>query len=149
MKCAARDGVTHRLVVLQKQRRWSWLLWATGALGVIVLSFLQRTAGVMLPLCPACDGRWRRAVRARSLTALSFVPLSFLALGSFIAEARGSLPEHVAGWLSLALLIAWIATFVAVRATTERDLVTAAAIDRDSLSLRGVHPQARRALPWG
>jgi hypothetical protein len=108
---------------------------------------LQRTAGVFLPVCPACDARLRRAARVRSWVSLSLVPISFLAMGALAAEARGWLSQGAGAWTGGALALAWAAAYVTVRLRdTGRPGVTAASIEREVLSLRGVHPDARRAI---
>jgi hypothetical protein len=145
--CAAGDGLLVRFELLHHARPWTWLLLPTGALGIVLMSLLQRTAGVMLPVCRDCDARWRRAVRVRSWVALSLLPVSFVAMGAFYAEARGCLPSGAGGWIALGLTFAWAAAYLAARYGRSRHLVvTPASIDRELLHLRGVHPDARRAI---
>jgi len=147
VKCATRDDVVRRLEVMHAQRPWMWLFYLTGVLGIVILSFLQRTGGVLLPICTACDARWRRAVRVRSLTTLAIIPVSVAAIGALAAEARGRLPNGAGAWIALALAAAWTAAYVAVHAgKSRRAMVTAASIDRSLIFLRGVHPDARREL---
>jgi hypothetical protein len=147
VKCGTRDGVVTRFEVLHAQRPWAWLWYFTGVLGIVVLSFLQRTGGVSLPLCAACDARWRRVVRRRSLTTLSVIPVTLLAGVALAAEARGRLPDGAGSWLALALAAVWTAAFLAVHVgKSRRATVTAAGITGDLIFLRGVHPAARREL---
>jgi hypothetical protein len=162
VKCAAGDALGTRFEVLHRARPWTWLLVSAGVIGIVLIWFLQltagaivivliaclqRTAGVVLPVCRACDARWRRAVRVRSWVALSLVPISLAVMGAFAVEARGGLPPGTGGWIAAALALSWAAAFVATRfGKSQRLTVTAASIDRELLFLRGIHPDARRAI---
>lgn len=146
VKCATRDGVASRLEMMQAQPRWTWLLYLTGVIGVVLLAFLQRTAGVALPLCRACDARWRKVVRRRSRTTLMVVPVSLLVCGALVADAKGRLPSGAGSWLALGLATGWAVLYAAAQLAGGNHLVTAASVDRSFAFLRGVHPDARRAL---
>jgi hypothetical protein len=150
VRCGARDDIVRRLEVMHHARPWTWLLLCLGVLGVVAFSLLQRSAGVVLPICIVCDARWRRIVRLRNWATLAMLPISLLAFGAFAAEARGVLPAGGGGGalaVLFALVAAWAALMAALRLGKGRGLtVTAASIDRDFLFLRGVPAEARRAL---
>jgi len=68
-------------------------------------------------------------------------------MGAFFAEARGWLPAGAGGWVGLALALVWAAAYADARVRTGRRWrVTAVRIERDLLWLRGVHPDAARAI---
>jgi hypothetical protein len=144
VKCASTDVVGTRFELLQQPLRW-WghFAFVFGVPGILFEAFRRRTAGVFLPVCRLCEVRWRRAVRVRSWVALSFIPASFVAMVALAAEARGSLPDGAGSGIGLALALAWSATYLVTRfGKGSRWRVTAASIDRELLSLRGVHPEA-------
>jgi hypothetical protein len=86
-------------------------------------------------------------LRARRLTTLLIVPLTILPIVALDIEQHDRLPRGTAQWLSLALAVAWIAALIGARVGRLRDLlVTAKAINDEVIILRGVHPDARRAL---
>jgi hypothetical protein len=147
VKCGTSEAIRPRFEVLQHAPSWTYALLPLGPLGIIAAAFLQRSGGVTLPICPACDERWRRAARRRSRVTLVLMPLTAAMVGAFVAEARGVLPEGAGAWVALVLVLVWVAAFAAVRLGKGRlAMVTAAGIDREILLLRGVHPDARRAL---
>lgn len=147
VKCAAQDGVRARFEVMHHAPSWTYLLLGLGPLGIIAAAFLQRSGGVTLPICEPCDSRWRRATRLRSRVTLALMPITMLVLGGFVAEARGVLPAAGGGWVTVGLAVVWTAAFIAVHLGKGRTtMVTAGAIDRELIFLRGVHPDARRAL---
>jgi hypothetical protein len=147
VRCAASGELRAHFELLHHGRRWSWLVLPTSLIGLLFPSLSRRAAGVFLPVCPACDAIWRRAARAHAWVVLSLVPVSFVAFGAFALEARGALPADAGAWITLALALAWTAGYVAAHIGRSRRLmVTAASIEREFLSLRGVHPDARRAI---
>lgn len=143
VKCGARDGIAVRSETMTWVRPWMWALLATGALGVVIISLAQRPAVVNLPLCTACDARWRRVARTRTLVTFAVLPITIVAPFVLIA-----LPWAVAGPITLALFVAWAGAYAAVHLSPQMKDATVwpARIDRGSTHLRGVHPDARRAL---
>jgi hypothetical protein len=114
---------------------------------VLVVGRKLRFGSVEVGVCAACDARWRGVLRARRLATLMVVPFTILPIVALDIEQHGRLPRGTAGWLSLALAVAWIAALVGVRVGRLRDLlVTAKAIHDQVIILRGVHPDARSAL---
>lgn len=163
LKCAAREGIVRRFEVMRYRPFWPAVglagsLCVCGYLASLMLTALLpfdfwklviglvcfaifwrgwRHGALDLPLCQACNARWRGGERARLLAALAIVPVLVVSAAFEGHSVR----------LAYGLLTLWIAGVVAVHMGTWRNrTVGAKAIDDELIFLRGVHPDARRAL---
>jgi hypothetical protein len=167
VKCASRDGVVRRFVVMGYRRFWpavclaaflafGWyvatfllnLRWLYGALVCFVIfSRGWRYGALDLPVCPPCNKRWRGVVRARFLATLAIVLVLVLSAIAVELDRPGSPFEGRSSQIACALVAAWLLGLVAVYAgTLRRRTVGARAIHDQLIFLGGVHPDARRAL---
>jgi len=146
VKCATTPVARTRFELLEQPGQW-WKYPFFAGLALFVEALRLRTAGVLLPVCETCDEQWARAVRRRSRVALALVPVTFAAVGALLAEARGWLPAGAGGWVGLALALVWAVAYGDARIRAGRRWrVTAVRIEHDLLWLRGVHPDAARAI---
>jgi hypothetical protein len=167
VKCAARDGIVRRFVVMGYRPFWpavtlltslcfAWYVvtflldvwWAVGALVCFVLFWRGWRYGALdLPLCPACDARWRGVVRARFLATLAIIPVLVASAFAVELDRPGTPFGGRSSQVALALVAAWLLGLVAVYAGTLRTRTVGAKVILDQIIfLRGVHPDARRAL---
>jgi hypothetical protein len=124
-------------------------LW-TGIVGLVCFAIFWRGwryGALDLPLCPACSARWRGVLRARFLATLAIIPVLVLsAIAIDLDVHRGVLGGH-STLVASALVTAWLLGLVAVNTGRWRKrTVGAKAIHDQLIFLRGVHPEARRAL---
>jgi hypothetical protein len=132
VKCAARDRIVRRFEVMRYRPNF-WCGWRYG--------------GLDLPLCPACDARWRGLVRARFLAALAMIPVLVVSAVVVKLDRPGSPFGGRSSHIALALVVAWLVGLVVTYARPSRKrTVGAKAIVDENILLRGVHPDARRAL---
>ncbi|HEX8795866.1 MAG TPA: hypothetical protein VF765_33180 [Polyangiaceae bacterium] len=163
LKCAAREGIVRRFEVMRYRPFWPAVglaacLCICGYLAALMLTALLpfefwkllvglvcfaifwrgwRHGALDLPLCRACNARWRGGERARLLAGLAIVPV--LALSAAFGGHSASL-----AW---AFVMLWLVGLLAVHMGTWRNrTVGAKAIHDQLIFLRGVHPDARRAL---
>jgi hypothetical protein len=173
VKCASRERIVRRFVVMSYRRFWPavWLLAGlilarfvvTFVLTLVVpfdlwsgIGFLVcfavfwrgwRHGSLDLPVCPACDARWRAVVRARFLATLAIIPVLILSAIAADLDRPGSPFDGRKSQVAFALAAAWLLGLIAVHAGTLRKrTVGARAIHDQLIFLRGVHPDARRAL---
>ncbi len=134
---------------LQSGEAWLWLLGS--ALSVWIAGYRWLRIGTLsLPICGACDARWRAVVRARRLASLGILPVIVVSVVAYEFELRGRLPRGTGDLVTLALIFAWGAILLALRRGTWRDrTVTSTAIEGELICLRGVDAGARRALRAG
>jgi hypothetical protein len=130
---------------LESVTHWLSILGLT--ISVFVAGRRLRLAAVDLPICPTCDSKWRVVLRARRLATLSIVLVMVLPIAVHVAELRGRFPRGTARTIALGLALAWVGMLATFRVGKWRDrTVTAKAIHGELIFLRGVHPDARRAL---
>jgi hypothetical protein len=132
------------------------LVFSAGAVWVSLLGWLcsvwiggrwLRIGTLNLPICGSCDARWRAVVRVRRLASLGIVPVLVGTVVAYELEHRGRLPGGTGGLVTLGLVVAWGATLLALRRGPLQDrTVTSTAIERELICLRGVDPDARKAL---
>jgi hypothetical protein len=161
VKCGAREGILRRFELMRYRPFWPAVGLALSlGIGWYVASFILtllvpfdfwrfifalvcfaifwrgwRYGALDLPLCPACSARWRGVVRARFLATLAIIPVLVLS-----AIARST-------QVASALVAVWVLGLVVVNTGTWRKrTVGAKAIHDQLIFLRGVHPDARRAL---
>jgi len=70
VKCATTPVAGTRFELLEQPGQW-WKYPFFAGLALFVEALRLRTAGVLLPVCPACDAQRARAVRLRSRVALA------------------------------------------------------------------------------
>jgi len=173
LKCAAREGILRRFEVMRYRRFWPAIglastlcvCWYLASHMLMVLFPLDlwrvicalvcfaifwrgwRYGALDLPLCRACNARWRGVVRARFLVTLAIIPVLVLSAVAIDLDAhRVALGGHSTE-IAFALVTAWIVGLGAVYTGTWRKrTVGAKAIHDQLIFLRGVHPDARRAL---
>jgi hypothetical protein len=173
VKCGAREGIVRRLEVMRYRPLWPavglalslcvcWYVasliltallpfdfWKT-LVGLVCFAIFWRGwrhAALSLPLCKACDARWRDVVRARFLVSIAILPVLVLSAIAIDLDAHRATLGGRSGLLALALVTAWAVAFVAVHVGKWRKrTVGAKAIHEQLVFLRDVHPDARRAL---
>jgi hypothetical protein len=173
LKCATREGVGRRFELMRHRDVWAtvkragplivycgfasalltWLVpglpWGTlgGLIALVILARSWSYGAVDLPICAPCNARWRGVLRSRSLVMLSLVPLAVLSAIALDLDAHGARLQHMSSWLVSLAGLAWVAVLVALHMGKWRHrMIWARAIHPQLIFLRGVHPDARRAL---
>lgn len=173
LKCAAREGIIRRFEVMRYRPVWPavGLAVTLGILGYVAALLLTalvpfdlwrilvalacfaifwrgwRYGALDLPLCQACSARWRGVVRARFLATLAILPVLAVAAVAIDLDARRGALGGYSKQVAFALVMAWALGLVLLHTGTwRRRTVDAKAIHEQLVFLRGVHPDARRAL---
>lgn len=139
VKCAAPSRVrrTQRFVFTPP---WVIVVMVLSFLiGAIVAMIVQKRGTLHLPLCDACQHRWKKA-NWQVAAALFAIPLSVM-LGFLVAGSS----ENV-GTIVVALLLASLVGLIVVAVVQQNVRVTSRKVDDRSITLRGVHPEAQRAI---
>jgi hypothetical protein len=177
LKCASRAGIVRRFEVMRYRPFWPavglalslWICWylasllltllvpfdfwrdlSRGIIGLVCFAIFWRGwryGALHLPLCSACNARWRGVARARFLATLAIVPALVLSAVAIDLDAhRGALGGR-ATQVAFALVAAWILGLIVVNTGSWRNrTVGAKAIHDQLIFLRGVHRDARREL---
>jgi hypothetical protein len=144
--CSAAFKLAALVVALALPAAAAWLWLLGSALSVWIAGHRLRIGTLSLPICGACDARWRSVVRARQLASLGIVPVLAVPLVVYDLELGARLPRGTGGQVTLALVVAWGATLLALRTTWRERTVTSTRIEGELIYLRGVDAGARRAL---
>jgi len=135
--------------VVPRQKQFEWVppwakfLYAFGRLGNLILRFIQRVVTVAIPLCNACEDRWKAA---------KWIQVGII-LGGFIAlivlpMIVGQVLPSVGGALFGLLFLAWVLSFILVPFLIIKPRTLApASIEGNVLKLEGVHGGALGTLP--
>jgi len=135
--------------VVPRQKQFEWVppwakfLYAFGRLGNIILRFIQRVVTVAIPLCNACEDRWKAAKWIQ----LGIILGGFVAL-VFLPMLVGQVLPSVGGILFGLLFLAWLVSFFLVPFLIVKPRTLApASIEGSVLKLEGVHGAALGSLP--
>lgn len=140
-------GTTESLEPLHHELRYrSGLLYLGLLLGLIpglVLVFAAtKRAPVVLPLCPTCGDRWRRAATIQRLTFVGGI----LALGVALFAAQVCFVTHSSVIAPILIFATAVAGLVLGERLRRRDMLTPTRIDDGAVTVRGVAPAVLRAV---
>jgi hypothetical protein len=138
VKCGARHGLGHRSVKFKFVPGWARLF------GPLIQLIVRKTSTFELPICPACNGRWRKW---NAFVWLSWAPTAIL-LGVCAAVAAADSYGAAVAVGTLAVLVfpvLWIIAMVVRRGAR----VGVRRIDAAHSWLVRVHPEAVRAACGG
>lgn len=145
LKCGVRQPVEWRKQKFVWSPQWTILLVLVSLLlGAIVALILQKRSEFQLPLCPACNTRWKQWNLLMVFTALAIIgiiPLTVVA-GSFVSS--DSMPTIV-----MVGIFGWLIGIVFVAIARTKAIVLPKKIDKFETWLLGVHPEAIRVLVGG
>jgi hypothetical protein len=142
-------GVTHAPLARREQAftytpMWTIaLLLVSWVIGLIVMKMLQRDGRLSVPLCPACDARWRGANLVKNLAAVGVVLLVVLPPILLVAaEARSMILPTIIATFSLGVIGLAALQFLFVRPRT----LWAQKITHHDMTMGGAHPNALAAI---
>lgn len=144
MKCGANGPVERRVRLFTYTPGWAFLTLFIGLIvGLIIISTIQVTGGLNVPLCAACDRRWRQAdtLKTVALVALIGVALAVsVALGVSMSDTRWIGPILVLA-SAIVVIPMVILNHVVLRSRT----LWTRGVNAWYITLGGTHPAAREA----
>lgn len=138
VKCGAHDAPNRRNHQFVWTPPWVFVFFAVGPLiGAIVMVIVQKRGRLLLPLCTACEQRWRAGAWMVGLSVLWL----FVGLIAGVALAVNDVPE-----IGIPIVVsAFIFLIVGVVMAQSRFL-RAAKVDDRMIMLRDVNPIAYQAI---
>ena len=137
LKCAATQPIEWRA------QKFSWVPPWARMFGALIQVFVVKRSRLNIPLCAACNRRWKMWTL---LAALAWLPGVFLlvvggALSSMDLDDFGAVVAVLGGLL--------LVGFIVVIVLRQKRIIGAAKIDKTHTWLRGVHAQALQATTGG
>jgi hypothetical protein len=139
LKCASPEVHSRRTQRFAFTPTWARLLILVCMLGALVaMALTTKRATLELPLCDACQARWRRA---RTLSVLMGLAAVASIVGVVVASAGSNSDEGPVA-VALVIVVLVVAMAVAMRKLVSPRVLQAKHIDESYISLQGVHPVA-------
>jgi hypothetical protein len=139
LKCASPEVRSRRTQKFAFTPTWSRLLILVCWMGALVaMALTTKRATLELPLCDACQARWRRARMWSIAMGLTVFALIF---GAVVASA-GSGSDEAQVLMAVAIFAFIVALVVGLRKLVHPHLLHAKHIDDSNITLAGVHPMA-------
>jgi hypothetical protein len=138
VKCGTRDQIERRRQLFGWTPPWVFALIVINLLVAAIVQLIVRKKGYLsLPLCTACNARWRAA---RLVAVLSGLGIVFGLIAGLVLLIREPVAGLIMIVLALAAPVALLVTFCRVR------LLRARKVDEQTITLIGVHDAAKLAI---
>lgn len=144
-KCGCLDSLQAPTRELTYRPGWSYLFFFLGVLpGFLAVALTSKSATLPVPLCPACEARWRSATVLRAMLLVAALGVGFGTIaGGALLRSPEVVAAGVAAFFTLPLLVAVVLRITVV----PRAMVTAAEITSHAVTLRGLSPFVLATYP--